>query len=121
MYTSTDMQNAVVIADKYYKLCREMLAEDGMESKRYFRFTILLMTMICDEMCAFFEGRSTTLKSLEECDIMSYIGELYENFIEPMFMDHCIPKRVLPLPKVDLAYVKKVRKAKTTKRVTFAG
>lgn len=121
MYTITDVRNAVEIAGKYFQLCYEMLAQDGMESKRFKRFTIMLKSIIEDELSAFFEGRSTTLKSVEECDIMVYIVELYENFIEPMFMDHCIPKRMLPLPTVNLSHVKKVRKAKTTKKVTFAG
>jgi hypothetical protein len=119
MVSKVDVQNAEDIADKYVRMCCAMLAQGGLQTKRYRRFSSLLEDIVEDELDAYFEGRSSDLKSVEECDIMAFIGELYEKFIEPMYMDHCIPKTLTALPKVDLTSVKKVRKAKTTKTVVF--
>jgi hypothetical protein len=119
MVSKVDVQNAEAIADKYVRMCCAMLAEGGLQTRRYRRFSSLLEDIVEDELEAFFEGRNSSLKSVEECDIMAYIGELYENFIEPMYMDHCITKTLTALPKVDLSCVKKVRRAQTTKTVVF--
>jgi hypothetical protein len=119
MFSKTDVQNAEAIADKYVRMCCEMLAQGGLQSKRFRRFASLLEDIVEDELDAFFQGRSSSLKSIAEYDIAIYIGELYDNFIEPMYMDHCISKTLKALPKVDLTSVKKVRRAKTTKTVVF--
>ncbi len=119
MDTKSNVINAEKIADKYVRMCCQMLAEGGIHTRGYKKCATLLEDIVEDELSAYFEGVNTTLKSVEECDIMEYIGELYENFIEPMFMDHCIPKNTLVLPSVCIGTVKKVRRAKTTKRVSF--
>jgi hypothetical protein len=119
MFSKVDVQNAEDIADKYVRLCCEMLAHGGLQTRRYKKFSSLLEDIVEDELEAFFQGRSSSLKSVNECDIAMYIGELYENFIEPMYMDHYFPKTLKALPKVDLTSVKKVRRAKTTKTVVF--
>jgi predicted helicase len=119
MFSKTDVHNAEAIADKYVRMCCEMLAQGGLQPRRYRKFASLLEDIVEDELDAFFKGRNSSLKSVQECDILYYIGELYDNFIEPMYMDHCIPKTLKALPKVDLTSVKKVRRAKTTKTVVF--
>jgi hypothetical protein len=119
MFSKADVQNAEVIADKYVRMCCEMLAEGGLQTKRYKKFASLLEDIVEDELDAFFQGQNSSLKSIAECDIAVYIGDLYENFIEPMYMDHCISKTLKALPKVDITSVKKVRRAKTTKTVVF--
>lgn len=118
MLSKTDITHAEEVATKYLSMCCEMLAVDGTSTKRYKRFATLLVTIVQDELYAYCVSDNSTLSSIEEHDIMAYIGDVYENFIEPMFMDHCIPKR-LTLPKVDLTNVKRVRKAKTKRKVTF--
>ena len=118
MYTKTDVKNAEAIADKFVRMCCAMLAEGGL-TRRYKKFASLLEDIVEDELQAFFQGQNTSLKSVNEGDILAYIGELYENFIEPMYMDHCIPKLTV-LPTVDIASVRKVRRAKTTKTVVFS-
>jgi hypothetical protein len=119
MYTETEIANAQAIAIKYVSLCFKMLADGGSHTKRFMKCTFLLRSIVEDEFKACIQGRSSDLKSLNDMDVIKFIGELYEDFIEPMFMDHCIPKNTSPLPKVDLSNIKKVRQAKTTKRVTF--
>jgi hypothetical protein len=118
MLSKTDVKRAEEIASKYLTLCCNMLAVDGVTTKRYNRFATLLVAIVQDELYAYCASDNSTLNSIEEHDIMTYIGDVYENFIEPMFMDHCIPKR-LTLPRVDLVNVKKLREAKTKRKVTF--
>lgn len=120
MYTEAEVARATNTATKYVMLCFEMLAEGGgVHTKRFRKCTFLLESIVADEFIAYIQGRSSDLKSLEEKDIMKYIGELYEDFIEPMFMDNCIPKNTSSLPKVNLSNVKQIRRAKTSKRVSF--
>jgi hypothetical protein len=119
MYSKDDMYAAEDIADKYIRLCCEMLADDGVNKKRFKRCASLLEDIVEDEIHSYFEGKGTTLLSVDEPHIRTYIGELFENFIEPMFMDIYIPKNILGLPKVDLSNIRKVRKAKTSKKVHF--
>jgi hypothetical protein len=119
MYSKAVLQNAEAIADKYVRLCCAMLAQGGLQTRCYRKFSSLLEDIVEDELDAFFQGQNSSLKSVEECDIMAYIGELYENFIEPMYENHCIPKTLMALPKVDLTSITQVRRAKTTKTVVF--
>lgn len=119
MYSKDEMNVAEDIADKYVRLCCGMLAQDGINKKRFIRCASLLEDIVEDEIHAYFEGKGSTLLSVDEAHIRSYIGELFENFIEPMFMDLCIPKNILGLPKVNLSDIKKVRVAKTLKKVHF--
>jgi hypothetical protein len=119
MYTEAQIANAQAIAVKYVSLCFKMLAEGGSHTKRFMKCTFLLRSIVEDEFKACIQGRSSDLKSLDDKEIIKFIGELYEDFIEPMFMDHCIPKNTSPLPKVDLSNVKQVRKANTFKKVSF--
>lgn len=119
MYTRADVIIAEAIADKYVGLCCDMLAQGGFQTRRFKKCASLLEDIVIDELEAFFDGGNTSLKSIKEIDIMEYIAELYENFIEPMFIDGCHPKTLKALPKVDLTSIHKVRKAKTTKTVKF--
>lgn len=119
MYTKAEIQTAEYIADKYVRLCCEMLPQDGSSVKRYKKCASLLEDIVEDELEAYFGGKSTTLKSVEEYAIMTYIGELFENFIEPMFLNN-IAKKNMHLPIVRLTDIRQVRVARTQKKVSFS-